>query len=103
MVGDPCQGVPYPRRLQVGVTTSVAWMTADVACACVRCCRDYNIGKIYAKSKDFVDYVRKSLRKLELALPKVCIYYSWGAVHVVCVHVVCVSMCLVCCLFVFVL
>ena len=44
-------------------------------CACALACiahRDYNIGKIYAKSKGFVDYVRRSLRKLELELPEVC-------------------------------
>ena len=64
-------------------------------CACALACiahREYNIGKIYAKSKGFVDYVRRSLRKLELELPEVCtlqLYYR----RVWCTPVVCVHVC----------
>jgi len=28
--------------------------------------REYHVGKIFAKSKDFVDYVRKALKKLKI-------------------------------------
>ena len=61
-------------------------------------CRDYNVGKIFAKCKGFVDYVKKSLRKLKLELPKVQSFIvtlvQWP-VHVYCVLEVMCGVCLV--------
>ena len=74
---------------------SLQTLHACTILVCVHCRRDYNIGKVYAKSKGFVDYVRKSLRKLELELPKVSTLQLQCSVAYACCVCACVYVSLV--------